>query len=131
MGLVLWMRIVGALYLFLFVAASILRLPIRAEGPPGVLERASAGDATARFVVDTWFTFGLDFAVIGTALIVASRAAEQAGVLVWTVLGIEAVRGIGVNLYKIARGYQRTPMLVWIVIHAVIIATGLRALGRI
>jgi hypothetical protein len=36
------------------------------------------------------------------------------------------------DVYKIARGYvERTPApLVWLVIHAVIIATGLRVLSR-
>jgi hypothetical protein len=62
-----WMRAVGSLYMFLFVAAALLRIPIRAEGPPGVLEAASAGDPVARFVVDTWVTLDLELGAVGVA----------------------------------------------------------------
>ena len=51
--LMCWMRIVGSLYMFLFIAAVFLKLPIRAEAPTGVLEHAASGDLTAKFVVDT------------------------------------------------------------------------------
>ncbi len=67
-GITRWMRIVGSMYLFLFIAAVFLKLPIRAEGPEGVLAQASAGDPTPRFLVDTWVTLGIWFCVLGTAL---------------------------------------------------------------
>jgi hypothetical protein len=76
-GLALWMRIVGGLYLFLCVAAIILRLPIRAEGPKGLLDDARAGDATARYAVDTWFMLGLYFLVVGACLIWFSFCARR------------------------------------------------------
>ena len=123
-----WMRIVGALYLFLFVAATFLRLPIRAEGPEGVLDQAAAGEPTARFVVDTWVTLGLELGVIGAALLIASRVPAQAGALVWTVIGSELVWGIGSDLYKIARGYPVTAPGIWFLIHSVIIVTGVLSL---
>src|SRR4051812_39963187 len=84
-----WMRIVGALYILLFVMAVIVHAPIREEGPPGVLEMAAAGNPLANFVIDTWFTFGVFLGVVGISLLVASRAAEQARSLVWTLLGLE------------------------------------------
>ena len=123
-----WMRIIGALYLFLFVAAVFLRIPIRAEGPEGVLAQAAAGDATARFVVDTWVTLGLELGVIGGALLIASRTPAHARVLVWTVIGSELVWGIGSDLYKLARGYAATVPGIWILIHTVIIVTGIVSL---
>jgi len=128
-GLRWWMRVVGAIYLFLFVAAAFLKLPIRAEGPPDVLARASAGDPTANFVVDTWVTLGVWFAVLGTALLIASRIPGQARVLVWTIIGWEG-GGIAIDIYKIARGYDLAGPVTWIVIHTSIILVGLFLLRR-
>ena len=127
-GLVWWMRVVGGLYLFLFVAATFLRLPIREEGPKGLLTQASAGDPIARFVVDTWVMLGLYFCVIGTSLLIASLMPVQAQAVGWTVLGFE-VAGIVMDAYKLKRGYRRRAPVVWLVIHTVIIGTGLYFLG--
>src|SRR5229473_8403811 len=124
-----WMRVVGVLYVFVFVASAILRLPIRSEGPEGLLDRASAGDATARFVVDAWVTFGLYLGAVGVALLIASRVPDQARVLVGTVIGMEFA-GIAADIYKIARGYELAPPVPWMVIHSVIIVTGLLFLRR-
>ena len=123
-----WMRIVGALYLFLFVAATFLRLPIQAEGPKGILDQAAAGDPLARFVVDTWVVLGLELGVIGAALLIGSRVPAKATALVWMVIGGELVWGIGSDIYKLVRGYQWSVPGAWIVIHSVIIVTGLFAL---
>jgi hypothetical protein len=126
-ALIWWMRIVGVVYLFLMVAASFLRLPIRAEGPPGVLAQASAGDAVARFVVDTWFTFGLFLGAVAVGLWVASFDPGQAYSLVCTVILMEAA-GIVVDVYKVARGYRRSAPAVWMIIHSLVIVTGMLVL---
>jgi hypothetical protein len=125
-----WLRVVGALYLVMFAAAAVLRLPVRVMSPADTLHRAAAGDPTARLLVDTWLTLGLEFFVVGAALLVASRTPDRARALVWTVLGLEAVRGIGTATYMIARGYEALPHVVWIVIHATVIITGLASLRR-
>ena len=127
-GLMWWMRIVGGIYLFLCLAAIVLRLPIRAEGPKGLLAQASAGDATARYAVDTWVMLGLYFLVIGASLVVASRRPDQSHALVWTVLGFE-LAGILVDVYKLRRGYDSKAPVAWLVIHSAIIGTGLFLLG--
>jgi len=127
-SLALWMRIVGALYVLMGVAA-LARVPIRAEGPEGVLDRAAAGDPTARFVVNTWVTLGLALAVIGAALIYFARFAQDARALAWTIVALEIGWGIPVDVFKIARGQKKVPSIVWIVIHALVAATGIRALG--
>jgi hypothetical protein len=119
-----WMRAVGSLYVFLFLAAALLRIPIRAEGPPGVLERASAGDPLARFAVDTWVTLGLELGAVGVALLVASWQASRARALVGAVLCME-VAGIVADIYKIVRGLASPAPFVWVAIHTLIIATGL------
>jgi len=125
-----WLRGVGAVYLLMFVMAAVIRLPIRALGPAGVLDRAAAGDPTASLLVDTWVTLGLEFAGVGVALLIAANFAVQAAPLVWTILGIELVRGIGTDVYMLARGYDSTPHVVWIAVHAIILATGIRCLRR-
>ena len=83
-----WIRIVGVFYLLQFVMMVFALAPIRAVGPANALTQASAGEPTARFLVDTWITFGLEVGAIGAGLLIASRAPAQARALVWTVIGI-------------------------------------------
>jgi hypothetical protein len=118
-----WMRAVGALYVFVFFAAAVLRLPVRAEGPSGLLAQAEAHDPTAIFVLDTWTTLGLTMGAVGIALLAFSRAPERAGALVWAAVGIE-LAGIVTDITKLAHGYVLTPPLVWMGIHATAIVTG-------
>ena len=123
-----WMRIVGSFYLLQFVANAIVLAPIRAFGPAGALNEAAAGNPIARFLVDTWVTFGLEVGAIGAALLAFSRAPDQARALIWTVIGIEVTRGIIADVYMISRGINLPGLLVWIVIHTVIIVTGVLTL---
>jgi hypothetical protein len=124
----LWMRIVGVFYVIQFVMSAFVGAPIRALGPEGVLARAAAGEPTAKFLVDTWVTFGLEVGAIGVVLLVVSRNALEAKALIWTIVGIEIARGIVADIYMIARGYDLTVCVVWIIIHSVIIVTGLAVL---
>ena len=103
-----WLRIVGVFYVLQFVLNAIVHAPISTVGPKDALALASAGDPLARFLVDTWVTFGLEIGAIGVALVVASRRPEQAKVLVWTIIAIELARGIANDIYMIARGYDLT-----------------------
>lgn len=123
-----WMRIVGAFYVLQFVMMALVRAPIRAFGPAGALAQAATGDPLARFLVDTWVTFGLEVGAIGVALLLASRMADRATALVWAVIGIELARGIIADVYMIARGNFLMGLVIWLVIHTIIIVTGLLAL---
>lgn len=126
-----WMRVVGVLYLFMAFVSIGPRIPIKAEGPPGILEDASAGNPVARFVLDTWTMFGLYMGAVGITLLLASRDAAASSSIVWMVMALELIGGIGIDVYKLVRGYPRTPPLVWIVIHSAVILTGLRFVGWI
>ncbi len=126
-----WMRVVAVLYLFMAVVSIGPRIPIKAEGPEGVLDRAAAGDPIARFVVDTWTMFGLYMGAVGISLLVASRDAPNASSLVWMVMALELIGGIGIDIYKLVRGYRRAAPITWIVIHSVVIVTGLAVIGRL
>jgi hypothetical protein len=129
-GLVWWMRIIGVFYLLQFVMMAIVRAPIRTFGPAGALSSEAAGDPLARFLVDTWVGFGLESVAIGIGLLVASRSASLARALVWTVLAIEFTKGVLFDIYMIIRGYDIVAFVLWIVIHSIIIGTGVHALRK-
>ena len=122
------MQIVGAFYVCQFVMMVFVRAPIRTFGPGGTLSRAGAGDSLARFVVDTWTIFGLEVGAVGVMLLVATRRSELAAGAIWTVLANEVGRGLVADTYMIARGINVAGYLVWMVIHSVVIVTGLVAL---
>ena len=125
-ALVWWMRVVGALHVFLFVACAILRLPIRAEGPPGIVDAARGGEPVARYVLDSWVMIGLMFGVLGASLIGASLfEVDHSLGLVWTVILLELVALMGIDVFKLARKYDSRAPVTWLVIHSVIIGTGL------
>lgn len=123
-----WMRVVGGVYLLKFVAVALVRAPIRSQAPQG-LALAAEGDPIARFLVDTWVIFGLEMAALGAALLIASRVPAQARALGFAILGVE-VSGIVADVYQIARGHALDVPATWIVIHLLIIVTGLVALRR-
>jgi len=125
-----WLRLVGALYILNGVMMALVSAPISAAGPDGALERAASGEPTARFLVDTWVGFGLEVFAVGIGLLAASRSPASARVLVWTVIGVELARGIVYDLYMLSQGYPLNVYGPWIVIHSVVIATGLVALRR-
>ena len=124
-----WMRIVGSLYvaLGLFNTPPVTAARFPAQYPDlGV----TVDSMPAQALVDVWFMFGLEVAVIGVALLIASREPSRHLALVWTVMALEVVRGIADDLYLLARGYEVTPYVIWIVVHAAIVVTGLWALRR-
>ena len=124
----LWMQATGVLYLANFAAMALVRAPIRTFGPEGTLARADAGDPLAGFVVDTWMFFGLEVLAVGAVLLLATRRGELAKGAIATVLAIEATRGILADLIQVARGIHVAGYLVWVVIHSIVIATGVLAL---
>ncbi|MSR05668.1 MAG: hypothetical protein EXR93_01155 [Gemmatimonadetes bacterium] len=123
--LVWWLRVVGVFYLLQFAVMVFVKVPIRTTGPAGTLELAASGDALARFVVDTWVIFGLEVGAVGVGLLVASRMPHQARALVWTIIAIEVGRGLIADAYSIARGNDVTVPAVWVVLHSIVIVTGL------
>ena len=125
-----WMRIVGAFYMLQFVMVALVRAPIKAQAPPETLARAAAGDPLARFLIDTWVTFGLEMLGIGVGLLIASRRVAEARPLVWTVIAIELSRGIAADVYMLVRGQDPAVPVVWMGIHSVVIATAIWCLRK-
>jgi hypothetical protein len=123
-----WLRVVGVIYLFMAFVSIGPKIPIRVEGPRGIMGRIKEGLADARFVVDTWLMFGLYVGAIGLSLLIASRTPEEAIGLAWTIVTVELIGGIGMNIYKLMRGLVRVPPMVWLVIHSIIVASGVALL---
>ena len=123
-----FLRIVGAFYLLQFVVMVFVRAPIRAQGPESALALEAAGDEMARFLVDTWVTFGLEVGGIGAAVLLVSRSAAAARFVIPIIVAIELARGIAADLYMLARGGPVPVLVVWLVIHSIVIVFGLLAL---
>ncbi len=126
-GLRRWMRVVGLFYLLLFVVGAIIKLPVEQTlGQAGIV--LDQTNLAHRFLVDTWVMFALELGVIGAALWFFSGHPYENRALIWTVLGLELIRGIVDDIYMLIRGYDPAFYIGWIVIHSIIILTGLLAL---
>lgn len=124
-----WMRTVGGFYvvLGLFNTPPVIVARFPAQYPSlGVAIESRPAQA----LLDVWFMFGLEVAVIGVVLMIAARDPVRHIVLVWTVLALEIVRGIADDLYMLTRGYDVAPYVIWIALHTVVVASGLWALRR-
>ncbi len=121
-----WMRIVGGFYLLLFISTlPPISVPTqsRISQYPGL---ATLTDSIAfELLVETWFMFGLELAVIGVMLIVASRQPVQNIILAQTVIGLELVRGIVDDVWLLANGHPPGFLIGFIVLHLIIIVPGL------
>lgn len=118
-----WMRAVGGFYLLLglFNTPPVISARLPSQYPElGV----AVTSAPAQALVDVWFMFGLEVAVIGAALLLFSRSPLQHVALVWTVIGLELVRGVFDDLYLIARGADPVFYGVFALVHLAIIVTG-------
>lgn len=129
-GLQRWMRIVGGFYILLALFNTPPVIAARFASQYPALELA-VDSAAAQALIDVWFMFGLEVAVIGVALVWLSRDPLRALPLVWVVLALELVRGIADDLYLLARGYDPVVYLVWIVLHLVIVVTGLLSIRAV
>lgn len=128
-GLRRWMRAVGGFYVFmgLFNTPPIIQARMPVQYPDlGV----PVDSFPAQALIDVWFMFGLEVLVIGAALLWFSRDPLRHIALVWTVLVLELVRGIADDVYLIARGYDLVVYSIWIVIHLVVITTGMLSIRR-
>ncbi len=125
-----WMRIIGVVYLLLFVGMSIIQAPPEAYlSALGVTPDPQG--ATFRLLVNTWMALGLEIGVVGVALLVASREPARHTLLVWLVLGMELLRGIVADIFWYLDGVITVgPLIFWLVFHGVIIAWGYFALRQ-
>jgi hypothetical protein len=130
-----WYRIVGGFYLlltvmnlyFLFIGdsqtlADTLPSPLNTEP----LAVQAFGDA--------WLVFVFELGVLGAMALVAARSPLENKIMAWVIIWTEVFRGALADAIWIGRGYSATSYLAFIVIHLVIIVTGVlfvrQAAGR-
>lgn len=119
-----WFRVVGLIYMLLgvgFIPA------INADRLPMMLPDFDApiGGVAYHGLLDFLFMFGLDLLVIGGFLIWASRRPRHHLNLVWLIVWLEVIRGIADDVYMIASGYDPGVYIGFIVLHLLIIGTGI------
>lgn len=123
--LIWWMRIVGVFYLLL-TAMNIWVLffggmQLFADTLPAPM---NTEPLAVRAFSDAWLVFVFEFGVLGVMLLYASRHPMQSRLLVLTVIGAEIFRGVVADGVWIARGYDAASYIPFIVIHLIIIITG-------
>ncbi len=117
-----WLRVVGAFYLLL-TAMNLYGLFINTSFFNSTLPY-EATDTTVKAFADAWLVFVAELGVLGGMMLYASRNPERSSVLVWTIVWAEVFRGIVTDAIWISRGYSTSSYAVFIVIHLIIIATG-------
>lgn len=120
-----WLRIVGGFYLLLtgmnIWALFLGGTQLFADTLPAPM---NTDPLAVRAFTDAWMVFVFELGVLGAMMLYASRNPAQSRVLVLTIIWAEVFRGIVADAIWIARGYALSSYAVFIVIHALIIATG-------
>lgn len=119
-----WFRIVGGFYFLLGVVWSPLvgvNMLARQMFPN---YDAPLGGVADKFLYNVGGMLGFEWIVMGAYMIYASREPAKHFSIVWLVIGYEILRGIVDDLFLIAQGYPVASYVAWIVIHLIIITTG-------
>ncbi|MCG3211791.1 MAG: hypothetical protein FOGNACKC_05437 [Anaerolineae bacterium] len=119
-----WLRIVGGFYLLLTLlnlyALFFSDLQIFRDTLP------FPADAFAvRAFADAWMVFIFELGVLGAMMLYASREPAQSKILVLTVVMAEVFRGVVADAVWIGRGYSPASYIPFIIVHLIIIATGI------
>lgn len=120
-----WFRIVGVFYLLLTLM-NIYGLFLGGDQLfADTLPAPMNTDALAvRAFMDAWEVFVFEFGVLGVMALVASRAPLQNRIMAWVIIWAEVFRGIVADAIWIMRGYSASNYIIFIVIHLLIVATG-------
>ncbi len=127
-----WFRIVGAFYLllttmnmyFLFVGDGIQMLADTLPAP------MNADPLAGQAFADAWLVFVFEFGVLGVMSLVASRDPAQNRIMAWVIIWAEIFRGIVADAIWIMRGYDAGSYIGFIVVHLIIVLTGLAFLRQ-
>ena len=119
-----WFRIFGGFYFLLGIVWSPL-IGVNALARQMYPNYdAPAGGVADKFLFNVGAMLGFEWIVMGAFMIYASREPAKHYSIVWLVVGYEILRGIIDDLFLIAQGYPIASYAAWIVIHLIIIATG-------
>ncbi len=120
-----WFCVVGIFYLLL--TAMNLWAIFLGGGQmfAGILPAPMNTDALAvRAFGDAWLVFVFELGVLGAMALVASQAPVQNRIMAWTLIWAEVFRGVVGDVIWITRGYDAASYAIFIVIHLIIIVTG-------
>jgi hypothetical protein len=120
-----WFRIVGVFYLVLTLM-NIYALflggdQLFADTLPAPM---NTDPLAIRAFMDAWMVFVFELGVLGAVALVASQAPLKNHIMVWVIVGAEIFRGVVADAIWIAQGYAASSYIGFIVIHLVIIASG-------
>jgi hypothetical protein len=125
-----WMRIVGGFYILLAIQSLPPIVAARLNAQYVGLDTAVSSVA-GQALVDMWFLFGTEIGIVGAMLIYASRAPLKNQILVLTVLVLEAVRGVAMDLYWVTRPIYPTGFYIgFAAVHVIIIVLGVTYLRK-
>lgn len=120
-----WFRIVGIFYLLLTLmniyALFLGGIQLLSDTLPAPM---NTEPLAVRAFSDAWLVFVFELGVLGAMALAASRAPLQNRIMAWVIIWAEAFRGIVADAIWIGRGYSAVSYTVFIVIHLIIIVTG-------
>ncbi len=118
-----WFRIVGGFYLLL-AALNMYGTFVDSAFFAQVLPYP-AGENVVKAFVDGWSPFAFEILGIATFMLWASRDPLKYLGAVWLLVWLELLHGVVDDVYLIAHGYDAVSYLVFIVVHLIIIGTGI------
>jgi hypothetical protein len=120
-----WFRVIGAFYLLL--TAMNLSALFLGSGQM-FADTLPAPMNTDAFAVqafgDAWLVFVFELGVLGAMALVAAREPARNRIMAWTIIWAEVFRGIVADAIWITRGYAVASYAIFIVIHLIIIVSG-------
>lgn len=120
-----WFRVVGVFYLFLTLVNIYVLFFSNGQMLADTLPAPMNAEPLAvRSFMDAWLVFILELGVLGAMALAASRAPLQNKIMAWVIILAEIFRGVVADVIWIMRGYDVTSYVVFIVIHLIIIITG-------
>lgn len=117
-----WFRIVGGFYLLL-AALNMYGTFVDSAFFAQILPFPPDPNVVTAFV-DGWSPFAFEILGIATFMLWASRNPLKYLGAVWLLVWLELLHGVFDDIYLIARGYSAAEYIVFIVVHLIIIVTG-------
>ncbi len=117
-----WFRIVGGFYLLLALMnmyGMFINRQLFADTIP-----FPADEFAVRAFVDGWSPFAFEILGIATFMLWASRDPLKYLGAVWLIVWLELLHGVVDDVYLIANGYDAVGYIIFIVVHLIIIGTG-------
>jgi hypothetical protein len=117
-----WFRIVGGFY-FLLAIMNLYGTLVDPAYFKQILPYADNELAVKAFVTG-WSPFAFEILGLGTFMLWASRNAGKYLGAVWLIVWLELLHGVVDDVYLIANGFNAAEYIPFIVIHVIIIVTG-------